>query len=62
MTTQNLCRMIDLIGFQTAIGTITKFVEDFPDRSYKSLLIPVMLKDNYEGTCPSKEFLFFDGL
>nr|GMD13057.1 glyoxysomal fatty acid beta-oxidation multifunctional protein MFP-A [Ipomoea batatas] len=53
-------RMIDLIGFQTAIGTITKFVEDFPDRSYKSLLIPVMLKDNYEGESTGKGFYLYD--
>lgn len=42
-------RMIDLVGFGVAIATGTQFVINFPERSYKSMLIPIMQEDKRAG-------------
>ncbi|XP_006355813.1 glyoxysomal fatty acid beta-oxidation multifunctional protein MFP-a-like isoform X2 [Solanum tuberosum] len=46
-------RMLDQDGFQSAAVHDVKFLETFPDRSYKSNLIPIMRKNNRAGkyTC-----------
>lgn len=46
-------RMLDQDGFQSATVHDVKFLETFPDRSYKSNLIPIMRKNNRAGkyTC-----------
>ncbi|KAK9288148.1 hypothetical protein L1049_016596 [Liquidambar formosana] len=38
-------RLADLVGFGVAIATGTQFIENFPERTYKSLLIPMMQED-----------------
>lgn len=45
--------MVDLVGFGVAIATGTQFVENFPERSYKSMLIPLMQEDKRAGTAIS---------
>ncbi|KAF5944692.1 hypothetical protein HYC85_018769 [Camellia sinensis] len=40
--TNTLC---DLVGFGVAIATGTQFIENFPERTYKSTLIPIMQED-----------------
>ncbi|TQE06596.1 hypothetical protein C1H46_007838 [Malus baccata] len=37
-------RLVDLVGFGVAIATGTQFVVNFPERTYKSMLIPLMRK------------------
>lgn len=41
--------MVDLVGFGVAIATGKQFVESFPERCYKSILMPIMLEDNRAG-------------
>ncbi|GMP68702.1 hypothetical protein CsSME_00028236 [Camellia sinensis var. sinensis] len=38
-------RLCDLVGFGVAIAAGTQFVENFPERTYKSMLIPIMQED-----------------
>ena len=44
-----LCRLADLVGFGVAIATGMQFVENFPERTYKSMLIPIMQDDKRAG-------------
>lgn len=43
--------MADLVGFGVAIATGMQFVENFPERTIKSLLIPLMQEDGRAGNC-----------
>ncbi|KAL5713117.1 hypothetical protein ACHQM5_015225 [Ranunculus cassubicifolius] len=54
-------RMIDLVGFGVAIATGIQFVENFPERSYKSMLIPIMQEDKRAGEATRKGFYTYDG-
>lgn len=45
----NLCRLIDLVGFGVAVATGGQFVLTFPERTYKSMLIPLMQEDKRAG-------------
>ncbi|KAF5944696.1 hypothetical protein HYC85_018773 [Camellia sinensis] len=42
-------RLCDLVGFGVAIATGTQFFENFPERTYKSMLIPIMQGDKRAG-------------
>ncbi|XP_042518036.1 peroxisomal fatty acid beta-oxidation multifunctional protein MFP2 [Macadamia integrifolia] len=53
-------RLVDLVGFGVAIATGTQFVENFPERSYKSLLIPLMQEDKRLGENTRKGFYVYD--
>lgn len=44
-----MCRLADLVGFGVAIATGMQFVENFPERTYKSMLIPLMQEDGRAG-------------
>lgn len=37
--------MVDLIGFRVASATGIQLCENYPERSYKSMLIPVLQED-----------------
>lgn len=41
--------MADLVGFGVAIATGTQFVLNFPERTYRSMLIPLMQEDGRAG-------------
>lgn len=41
--------MCDLVGFGVAIATGGQFVLNFPERTYKSMLIPLMQEDKRAG-------------
>lgn len=43
------CRLADLVGFGVAIATGTQFIENFPERTYKSMIIPIMQEDKRAG-------------
>lgn len=43
------CRLADLVGFGVAIATGMQFIENFPERTYKSMLIPMMQEDGRAG-------------
>lgn len=43
------CSLCDLVGFGVAIATGTQFIMNFPERTYKSMLIPLMQEDKRAG-------------
>lgn len=49
-------RLADLVGFGVAIATGMQFVESFPERTIKSLLIPLMQEDGRAGESTKKGF------
>ncbi|PIA44343.1 hypothetical protein AQUCO_01700147v1 [Aquilegia coerulea] len=53
-------RLVDLVGFGVAIATGTQFVENFPERSYKSMLVPLMQEDKRAGEATRKGFYVYD--
>ncbi|KAJ6404178.1 hypothetical protein OIU84_012376 [Salix udensis] len=53
-------RMMDLVGFKVAIAGGNQFIENFPERSYKSMLVSVKLEDNPGGETTSKGFYIYD--
>lgn len=42
-------RLVDLVGFGVAIATGGQFVLNFPERSFKSMIIPLMQEDKRAG-------------
>ncbi|KAI8012326.1 hypothetical protein LOK49_LG06G03391 [Camellia lanceoleosa] len=50
----------DLVGFGVAIATGTQFVENFPERTYKSMLIPIMQEDKRAGEATRKGFYVYN--
>ncbi|OMO98530.1 Crotonase superfamily [Corchorus olitorius] len=53
-------RLADLVGFGVAIATGMQFVENFPERTYKSMLIPIMQEDKRAGETTRKGFYLYD--
>ncbi|KAK4759182.1 hypothetical protein SAY87_022313 [Trapa incisa] len=53
-------RLVDLVGFGVAIATGTQFVVNFPERTYKSMLIPLMQEDKRAGETTGKGFYLYD--
>ncbi|KAM0984906.1 hypothetical protein ACFX14_012380 [Malus domestica] len=53
-------RLADLVGFGVAIATGTQFVVNFPERTYKSMLIPLMQEDGRAGETTRKGFYTYD--
>ncbi|KAH9305701.1 hypothetical protein KI387_010105, partial [Taxus chinensis] len=42
-------RLADLVGFEVAVATGMQYLEHFPERVYKSLLLPFMMEDKRFG-------------
>ncbi|XP_073053677.1 glyoxysomal fatty acid beta-oxidation multifunctional protein MFP-a-like isoform X1 [Primulina eburnea] len=53
-------RLCDLVGFGVAIATGGQFVLNFPERTYKSMLIPLMQEDKRAGEMTRKGFYIYD--
>lgn len=53
-------RMIDLVGFGVAIASGMQYVENFPERSHKSMLISIMQEDKRAGEATRKGFYVYD--
>ncbi|XP_078439828.1 multifunctional protein 2 [Wolffia australiana] len=53
-------RMIDLVGFGVGIATAVQYLESFPDRVYKSMLLPIMMEDKRAGESTGKGFYTYD--
>ncbi|XP_057417250.1 peroxisomal fatty acid beta-oxidation multifunctional protein MFP2 [Lotus japonicus] len=53
-------RLCDLVGFGVAIATGTQFVQNFPERTYKSMLIPLLQEDKRAGETTRKGFYLYD--
>ncbi|KAL8162839.1 hypothetical protein V2J09_014328 [Rumex salicifolius] len=53
-------RLCDLVGFGVAIATATQFIENFEERTYKSMIIPLMQEDKRAGEATRKGFYLYD--
>ncbi|KAF3975732.1 hypothetical protein ACB098_02G049900 [Castanea mollissima] len=53
-------RLADLVGFGVAIATGMQFIENFPERTYKSMLIPLLQEDKRAGETTRKGFYMYD--
>ncbi|KAK4265780.1 hypothetical protein QN277_026789 [Acacia crassicarpa] len=53
-------RLCDLVGFGVAAATGMQFIENFPERTYKSLIIPLMQEDKRAGETTRKGFYVYD--
>ncbi|XP_040999610.1 glyoxysomal fatty acid beta-oxidation multifunctional protein MFP-a-like [Juglans microcarpa x Juglans regia] len=53
-------RLVDLVGFGVAIATGMQFVQNFPERTYKSMLIPLLQEDKREGETTRKGFYLYN--
>ncbi|XP_004296857.1 PREDICTED: peroxisomal fatty acid beta-oxidation multifunctional protein MFP2 [Fragaria vesca subsp. vesca] len=53
-------RLADLVGFGVAIATGMQFIENFPERTYKSMLIPMMQEDGRAGETTKRGFYVYD--
>ncbi|XP_010524718.1 PREDICTED: peroxisomal fatty acid beta-oxidation multifunctional protein MFP2 [Tarenaya hassleriana] len=53
-------RLADLVGFGVGIATATQFIENFPERTYKSMIIPLMQEDKRAGEATRKGFYLYD--
>ncbi|KAI4345398.1 hypothetical protein L6164_012526 [Bauhinia variegata] len=53
-------RLADLVGFGVAVATGMQFIQNFPERTYKSMLIPLMQEDKRAGQSTGKGFYLYD--
>ncbi|KAI9122870.1 hypothetical protein K1719_005759 [Acacia pycnantha] len=53
-------RLVDLVGFGVAVATGIQYVENFPERTYKSIIIPLMQEDKRAGETTRKGFYLYD--
>ena len=53
-------RLADLVGFGVAVATGMQYLENFPDRVYKSMLIPLMMEDKRAGKIYQAPLFFSD--
>ncbi|WOL15754.1 glyoxysomal fatty acid beta-oxidation multifunctional protein MFP-a-like [Canna indica] len=53
-------RVADLVGFGVAVATGMQYLESFPDRVYKSILMSLMLEDKRAGEATRKGFYKYD--
>lgn len=53
-------RLADLVGFGVGVATGMQFIENFPERTYKSMLIPIMQEDKRAGESTGKGFYLYD--
>ncbi|XP_051152677.1 glyoxysomal fatty acid beta-oxidation multifunctional protein MFP-a [Andrographis paniculata] len=53
-------RLCDLVGFGVAVATGGQYLVNFPERTHKSLLIPIMQEDNRQGESTRRGFYIYD--
>ncbi|CAA0815783.1 Peroxisomal fatty acid beta-oxidation multifunctional protein MFP2 [Striga hermonthica] len=53
-------RLCDLVGFGVAVATGGQFVLNFPERTYKSMVIPLMQEDKRAGETTRRGFYIYD--
>ncbi|KAK1293873.1 hypothetical protein QJS10_CPA16g01554 [Acorus calamus] len=53
-------RLVDLVGFGVGFATGAQYVENFPDRTYKAMLLPIMMEDKRAGEATRKGFYIYD--
>ncbi|KAK9068059.1 hypothetical protein SSX86_012170 [Deinandra increscens subsp. villosa] len=53
-------RLCDLAGFDVAVASGSQFVFNFPERTYKSMIIPLMQEDKRAGETTRKGFYLYN--
>ncbi|KAL5228604.1 hypothetical protein ABZP36_016869 [Zizania latifolia] len=53
-------RLADLVGFGVAVATGMQYLENFQERVYKSMLIPLMMEDKRTGEASRKGFYKYE--
>ncbi|XP_008810214.2 glyoxysomal fatty acid beta-oxidation multifunctional protein MFP-a [Phoenix dactylifera] len=53
-------RLADLVGFGVAVATGMQYLENFPERVYKSMLMSIMLEDKRSGEATRKGFYKYE--
>ncbi|CAA7388848.1 unnamed protein product [Spirodela intermedia] len=53
-------RMVDLVGFGVAIATTMQYLQSFPERCYRSVLLLLMMEDKRGGEATRKGFYTYD--
>ncbi|KAI3828946.1 hypothetical protein L1987_03058 [Smallanthus sonchifolius] len=53
-------RLCDLVGFGVAVASGSQFVVNFPERTYKSMLIPLMQEDKRAGETTRRGFYLYN--
>ncbi|XP_061370540.1 peroxisomal fatty acid beta-oxidation multifunctional protein MFP2-like [Gastrolobium bilobum] len=53
-------RLVDLVGFGVGVATAMQFIENFPERTYKSMLLPLMQEDKRAGETTRKGFYLYN--
>uniref|UniRef100_A0A0D9ZY32 Uncharacterized protein n=1 Tax=Oryza glumipatula TaxID=40148 RepID=A0A0D9ZY32_9ORYZ len=53
-------RLADLVGFGVAIASRKQYLQSYPERCYKSMLIQIMLEENRTGESSRKGFYLYD--
>ncbi|KAL2339020.1 hypothetical protein Fmac_013466 [Flemingia macrophylla] len=53
-------RLADRVGFGVAIATGMQFIQNFLERTYKSMLIPLLQEDKRVGETTRKGFYLYD--
>ncbi|XP_065863680.1 glyoxysomal fatty acid beta-oxidation multifunctional protein MFP-a [Euphorbia lathyris] len=53
-------RLVDLVGFGVGVATGLQFVENFPERTYKSMLIPLLQEDKRAGESTRRGFYLYN--
>lgn len=54
-------RVADLVGFGVAVATGMQYLQSFPERVYKSMLMSIMVEDKRTGEATRKGFYKYDG-
>ncbi|GMH08298.1 hypothetical protein Nepgr_010138 [Nepenthes gracilis] len=53
-------RLADLVGFGVAVATGVQFIQNFPERTYTSMIIPLLQEDKRAGENTRKGFYLYD--
>ncbi|GAB4843627.1 hypothetical protein Ancab_013592 [Ancistrocladus abbreviatus] len=53
-------RLIDLVGFGVAVATGAQYIQNFEERTYKSMIIPLLQEDRRAGEATRKGFYLYD--
>uniref|UniRef100_J3M6B7 Uncharacterized protein n=1 Tax=Oryza brachyantha TaxID=4533 RepID=J3M6B7_ORYBR len=53
-------RLADLVGFGVAVASRKQYLQSYPERCYKSVLIKIMLEENRTGESSRRGFYLYD--
>ncbi|KAL1803729.1 hypothetical protein DCAR_0935440 [Daucus carota subsp. sativus] len=53
-------RLCDLVGFGVGVATGKQFIDNFPERTYMSILLPLMMEDKRAGESTRRGFYVYN--